>query len=238
MGLQQRSYQKEIMDDPSVSGEVLIQTLKELKTVNRYLGGNLVTRHGLERLGIDESRSWHVADVGCGAGDMMETMRLWAEKENIPVNLYGIDMNENILEYAAAEHDKKGFQFIHANIFDDFHTASPIDVFTATLFTHHFTDEELVLMIKSLKKKCTTGILINDLHRHPIAYYSISWITRFFSKSSMVKNDAPLSVKRSFKAGDWHRILKHAGCNNYRLSWHWAFRWCLTIWKNEDAVTQ
>jgi len=39
----QRSREKEIMDDLDCSGPVLEQTLRELKTINRWLGGNGVT---------------------------------------------------------------------------------------------------------------------------------------------------------------------------------------------------
>ncbi len=68
------------------------------------------------------------------------------------------------------------------------------------------------------------GFFINDLHRHPLAYYSIKLLTTVFSKSYLVKNDAPLSVARGFKASEWKKILKSAGINNYRVNWKWAFR--------------
>ncbi|MCR9083850.1 MAG: SAM-dependent methyltransferase, partial [Cyclobacteriaceae bacterium] len=46
----QRSTQKEWMDDLECEGEVLEQTLKELKTINRWLGGNHVTTDGIQKL--------------------------------------------------------------------------------------------------------------------------------------------------------------------------------------------
>lgn len=44
----QRSTQKEIMDDLEVGGEELTQTLKELRIINRLLGGNHVTTSGIQ----------------------------------------------------------------------------------------------------------------------------------------------------------------------------------------------
>ena len=69
------------------------------------------------------------------------------------------------------------------------------------------------------------GIVINDLHRHWFAYHSIKVLTRFFSKSKMVRNDAAVSVKRSFRKNEIAKILFKSGIHGFDLSWHWAFRW-------------
>ena len=51
------------------------------------------------------------------------------------------------------------------------------------------------------------GFFINDLHRHPLAYHSIRILTSLFSKSYLVKNDAPLSVLRGFKKKELEDLL-------------------------------
>jgi hypothetical protein len=38
------------MADLEASGEVIPQTLKELETINKWLGGNYVTTNGLDQL--------------------------------------------------------------------------------------------------------------------------------------------------------------------------------------------
>jgi hypothetical protein len=48
--LKNRSYEEELMDDLEASGEVITQTLKELETINKWLGGNYVTTNGLDQL--------------------------------------------------------------------------------------------------------------------------------------------------------------------------------------------
>ncbi len=53
------------MDDLECSGEVLEQTLRELKTINRWLGGNYVTTSGLSQLfKARPQQSYSVADIG------------------------------------------------------------------------------------------------------------------------------------------------------------------------------
>ena len=82
------------------------------------------------------------------------------------------------------------------------------------------------------EKEITKGFFINDLHRHWLAYYSIQNITRIFSRSYLVKNDAPLSVARGFKKDEWKELMKNAGIQNYSISWRWAFRY-LIVYSNE-----
>jgi hypothetical protein len=99
----------------------------------------------------------------------------------------------------------------------------------ATLFFHHFTAEQLSAVLKQLHTQVRVGIIINDLHRHPLAYYSIKWLTQLFSRSAMVKFDAPLSVLRGFSRSEWELILTKAGIRKYTLRWRWAFRWQIII---------
>ncbi len=47
---EQRSTQAELMDELTLGGEEMAQTLRELKFINHWLGGNQVTLRGLNRL--------------------------------------------------------------------------------------------------------------------------------------------------------------------------------------------
>jgi 2-polyprenyl-3-methyl-5-hydroxy-6-metoxy-1,4-benzoquinol methylase len=227
----QRSTQKELMDDLECSGEVLEQTLRELKTINRWLGGNEVTTDGLDQLVRDFPKpSYSICDVGCGGGDMLRIMQDWAKSRKIAVKLTGVDANPNIIELAKTRlNDLKEIEWEVQNVFSQQFQQSKTDILTCTLFTHHFTDEELVSLFRAFRQKINLGIIINDLHRNPIAYYSIRLLTSLFSKSPMVKNDGPISVLRAFSRKDWERILAKAEIKNYRISWHWAFRWQLIV---------
>ena len=77
----------------------------------------------------------------------------------------------------------------------------------------------------------THAVVINDLHRHWFAYYSIKAITAVFSKTYLVKYDAPLSVARALTRSEWEEILRLADIRNYSLKWRWAWRWELIIEK-------
>jgi 2-polyprenyl-3-methyl-5-hydroxy-6-metoxy-1,4-benzoquinol methylase len=223
----QRSYQKEIMDDLEVEGSLLKQTLKELRVINRFLGGNSVTTSGLDSLiHKGQDREYTIADIGCGGGDMMKVMAKWAEKRKLKCHFIGIDANPNTIEIAKINFsDYSNFSFVAQNVFSEDFQKDKVDIITCTLFTHHFTDQELIHLIDVFKNKARIGIIINDLHRHPLAYYSIRILTALFSKSDMVKNDGPLSVLRGFKLLEIKNILQKANLLSHTIRWNWAFRW-------------
>jgi ubiquinone/menaquinone biosynthesis C-methylase UbiE len=162
---------------------------------------------------------------------MLAVMQGWAQKKGLSLELTGTDANANIIDLAKErQRHLPELRLQVANVFDPNFLEEQVDIATCTLFTHHFTDEELVQLFQGLKKKVRLAIVINDLHRHPLAYYSIKWLTGWFSKSPMVQHDAALSVLRSFRRNDWDSILQQAGLPEYSIRWRWAFRWQLCVY--------
>ena len=227
-----RSTQIEIMDDLSCSGGVVEQTLEELDFINKWLGGNAVTLRAIKNLINTKklNQPLEIVDLGCGSGDMLRIISKYLNTKNILLKGTGIDANKNIIDYA--ENKSVGFselEFISLNILSPEFKTNQYDIILATLFFHHFSSDQLISIFKTLKKQARQQIIINDLHRHWLAYYSIKLLTEVFSKSSMVKFDAPLSVLRGFSKQELDIILQEAGITNYKLKWCWAFRWQLVI---------
>ena len=222
-----RSNEAELMDDLNSEGPIIEQTLRALETINKWLGGNYVTIDAIQKLVSQHSKDkWRIVDIGCGGGDILKLLAKWSRKKNITVELVGVDANPNVIAFAEA--NSAGYPEItyHAiDIFSEEFKALNADIITATLFTHHFTDHQLVKLLNMLKDQATVGIAINDLHRHWFAYHSINLLTGLFSKSPMVKNDAGVSVLRSFRKSELLEILRQSGLSNFSVRWMWAFRW-------------
>lgn len=231
----QRSVEKEIMDDLDGDGAAMDQALRELEIINLLLGGNNVSTDGLEILlkrKQSNEQPVKIADIGCGGGDILKLMAKWGRKKGIKLELTGIDANPHVVAYA--KKNTVNFPEINyqkSDIFSNDFKNQQFDIIHCCLFTHHFTDDKLIELFSGLKKQVRIGIIVNDLHRHWFAYYSIKAITKLASKSDMVKNDGPISVLRAFKKEDLKKILHAAGMDNFILAWKWAFRWQLIIYK-------
>jgi 2-polyprenyl-3-methyl-5-hydroxy-6-metoxy-1,4-benzoquinol methylase len=235
MNLNSRSSEQETMDDLHCSGEVVHQTLRELEFINKWLGGNNVTINALNTLlgALPADRVLSIADLGCGSGDMLIKIAGWAKKNRLDAELTGIDANENIIAYAQRQNGgRKELHFIAENIFSSSFAEREYDIVIGTLFFHHFTDDQLITFFSRLRRQVRIALIINDIHRHPLAYYSIHWLTKLFSKSPMVKHDASLSVARAFRRSELVNILKEAGFVRYTIRWRWAFRWQVVALSN------
>jgi ubiquinone/menaquinone biosynthesis C-methylase UbiE len=85
------------------------------------------------------------------------------------------------------------------------------DIAMASLFFHHLSNEDCVRVLAQMWRIARRRVIINDLHRHAIAYFSIRALTRLFSSSRMVRHDAPVSVRRSFRPAELLDIARRAG---------------------------
>ncbi len=228
INLQQRSYQKELMDGDDISFAAMAQTLKELNIINTRLGGHAITLKGVKELSNSRS-SLTICEIGCGGGDNLFAIYKYCTKNNIAVNFIGIDMNTECIAFAKLQYPQLPCQWICSDYkVVNFGDNKPGIIFSS-LFCHHFTDEQLVIMLQWLQQNCRHGFFLNDLQRHWMAYYLIRYITKFFSKSYLVKNDACLSVARSFRKKDWQHLFQKAGIEKYSINWKWAFRFLVIV---------
>jgi SAM-dependent methyltransferase len=221
-----RSAEKELLDRNDIPFDDIRLNMKELDVINEKLGGHNVTLQGLKMLLKKRSskEKLYITEIGCGGGDNLRIIKEYAEANKISVRLTGVDINPECIRYAGSLPANEGIEFIEADYLHYIPAQEP-DVIFSSLFCHHFSEAELVYMVKWMKENSVNGFFINDLHRHPLAYYSIKLLTSLFSKSYLVKNDAPLSVQRGFKKRDWKAIFRKAGIENYNIRWCWAFRW-------------
>jgi hypothetical protein len=218
-----RSYKSELLDADEIPFPAILLNMQELNTINTLLGGHAITIKGLKQL-IGNKKSITVCEIGCGGGDNLAAVFKYCQKNNIAVQLIGVDLKPSCIE-VAKQHSllKNNTQFICSD-YALVHFDEKPDIIFSSLFCHHFIEIQLVQQLQWMRQQSKLGFFINDLHRHWLAYASIKLLTQLFSKSYLVKNDAPLSVQRGFLQQDWKMIFKQAGITNYSIGWQWAFR--------------
>ena len=226
-----RTLLPEKMDQPGVAIDETQQALRELEVINKLLGGYHVILSSLDQLEW-KNETVTVMDFGCGGGDMLRAIAEWADNKSRKVNLIGVDWNLVMTDYAKEKSKKySNISFKTTSVFDDALMNEKIDITMNSLFSHHFDNDELVELIKRMYRMASSAVIINDLHRHWFAYYSIKVITFIFSKTYLVRYDGPLSVARSLTRKEWKNILAKAGIEKYKLKWMWAWRWQIIIKK-------
>jgi 2-polyprenyl-3-methyl-5-hydroxy-6-metoxy-1,4-benzoquinol methylase len=232
LNLKLRSYKKELLDSDNIPFDDIKQNMKELNIINTLLGGHDISVKGIKAI-INSKKSNRlntallVCEIGCGGGDNIKAIDKWCKKNNTAINFIGIDSKKECIDFAAGQCTDIEVTWI-VSPYQQVQFNKKPDIIFSSLFCHHFNEDELVFMLQWMKNNAAIGFFINDLHRNPTAYYSIKLLTQIFSKSYLVKHDAPLSVARGFIKKEWQQILNNAGINNGTVQWKWAFRHLIT----------
>lgn len=228
----QRTDKEELMDDFSIGGDLLRDTLDKLEKINRWLGGNKVTINGLKLIleTHPKEKEITIVDIGCGHGDILRDVAKFGRKNKYKFKLIGIDANSTAIKYAnelSLEYPELSFKT--QDIFSDEFQKHEFDIVLATLFLHHFKEEQLVSFLKNTINQTKIGIVVNDLHRNKLAYY-LFMLLSIFINNKMIIDDGLTSVLRGFKRIDLERITKKINKKS-TISWKWAFRFLWIIQK-------
>src|SRR5688500_6260563 len=200
-----RSAEKELMDDLALDDAALTRNLQELEAVNHWLGARTTLIRALDEVcrrdpRLLDGRTVTIADLGCGGGDLLRAVHEWADAKPLAVELVGIDANPFMVRHAAER--SRAFseiRFETANVLSDAFKTMRFDIVCLNTFCHHLSDADLIKLLKQLETQTASAIIVNDLHRHWIAYLSIKWISRLFDFSYLARHDGPLSVLRAFR---------------------------------------
>lgn len=222
-----RSLQPELLDGQDIPAADVALNLKELELINRKLGGHAITLRGFQALASGRKKLT-VAEIGCGGGDNLLAIQKKTDFNKVNLHCIGIDLNPDCIGAARQAPWKRIPEFFACDYRQVNFSTEP-DILFASLFCHHFSEEDLVSMFRWMQTHSRSGFFINDLHRHAAAWYSIRWLTARFSRSYLVKNDAPLSVLRGFRKQELIVMLGKAGISKYTIQWKWAFRWLIIV---------
>lgn len=220
-----RSTRRELMDDPSIDEGELAKTLDDLGVVNAVLGGHRTSVAGLEELVGTHRRSLTVLDIGAGGGDLIRRLCRWAQRRGIDFYGKGIDLSPKAVRHARrrsrfycnAEFECRDlFELPEEPVFDVVH---------ASLLLHHLSDEEAVEGLRIMYAASRSGVVINDLHRHPVGYYGARTILPVLSRNRLVRHDGPLSILRAFRREELQQLVERAGLPPAKIRWRPMFRW-------------
>lgn len=227
-----RSTKKEIMDDLDMSGTLLISSLDQLANINQWLGGNRITIKGLKTLlqNVSKAQTISIVDLGCGNGDMLRKVAAFGKKNGYTFQLMGIDANQATIDYAIElSVNFPEITYSKEDVLSKEFSAHTYDIAMCTLFLHHFEDQVALNLIETLIQKAKFGLIVNDLHRHWLAYYLFSLLT-WVLRNHMTREDGLTSILKAFKRKDLERFSNKIGYKS-TLTWRWAFRYLWIIKK-------
>jgi len=225
-----RSQAPERMDDLTIGGRELAEALAQLAWINRLLGAPWITLEGVRRLwrAAGCPRRLSLVDVGAGGGESNRLLLRWAALSRVDLGITLIDIHPETCAYAARIYaDEPRVRVEQGDLFDL--PAGHADLVTASLLLHHLPNESLPRALRAMRQAARIGLVVNDLHRHPAAEWLIRQATRLLSRNEMIRHDAPLSVRRGFRAAELRLLREEPGLESLHFAWRPFFRYLLIL---------
>lgn len=224
--LETRLQAEELMDDPALPEATYRAVLADLSKVNRVTMAYRPTLRFLDRA-LGDRTSFTLLDVGFGQGDMLREIANWAKARGITAKLVGVDLNPRS-EKAARDVTPANLPITY--ITGDYGDLIEHrwDFIVSSLVAHHMTHEELVLFLQFMESEARAGWFVNDLHRHSLSYVGYPILATLARWHEIVRQDGRTSIARSYRADEWHELLREAGVVGAQVQRCFPFRLCVS----------
>lgn len=204
----------EMMDRPGQNLDLLRDDLTVLENINRRLGGLAIPLRYLPQF---NART--VLDLATGAGDIPRAI---AHRYDVTA----VDNNPDILRIARErsdgnvrfeQHDLRALPFKPASF----------DVVLCSLALHHFSEDDVVAILRRIHEIARVGYIVNDLRRNRAAIWLSKLLARTVLTNPIAKFDAPASCERAFTAPELRALAGRAGLEQFSIHRHPVFRMVL-----------
>ncbi|MCU6711731.1 methyltransferase domain-containing protein [Paenibacillus sp. J5C_2022] len=234
--LRHRAEADELMDDLASGGEELREAHAHLRRLNKLFAASAPTLYGVNRLwrkaGCPDELS--ILDVGAGSGDVNRRLLGWGAEHGVRMRIMLLDVTEEACEEAALYYkDEPRVEVRRGDVLKL--PGGCADIVTGTQFLHHFQGERLHEVVGSMVRASRYGVVINDIHRHWLAWIAVWLAARLLSRNRYIRHDGPLSVAKGFRSSDWHSLENAAGEGELRYCWRPLFRYAVMIRKGGDG---
>ena len=116
-------------------------------------------------------------------------------------------------------------------VFSEAYRKQNFDIVLCTLTLHHFTDSQIIELVKLFNRQAKYGVLINDLHRSKVAYRLFQAFCTVFIRNEIARKDGLTSILRGFKKSDLESFSAKIPASQAEIKWKWAFRYQWIIQK-------
>lgn len=211
-----RIESEELLDEHDAPREDMERSLRDLRRINRYLGGLRVYRALVKRF---TPRS--ILDVGTGTSDLLEAV------PDVPTRI-GLDFKiDHLLFLREGSHVRRVVGDALRLPFRD----GAVDLVTSSHFFHHFSPEENAAILAESLRVARRGVAVTDTRRHYVPLLLVLLLGALRLVGRITRYDAPASVRQGYTYAEAREIAARAGASRWDAIRMWPYRFAILLWK-------
>lgn len=211
--LARRSRETELLDT-GVPAEEAQRSLADLRFVNRYLGDWSALRAALAPF-LDRQAAPRVLDVGSGSAELASLLhRRFPRALVVAVDLKPLHLAAAPATLHRVADDARRLPF----------TPGAFDVVMASLFLHHFDDEDLSAVLRSLYDQSRDALVVNDLRRARVPHAFGRLVFPWLFRSPVSVHDGLVSIRRAFTTDELRKAFSEAGIRDVSIRRRFPYR--------------
>jgi 2-polyprenyl-3-methyl-5-hydroxy-6-metoxy-1,4-benzoquinol methylase len=199
--------------------------LADLVRINRSFGGHSVIRKTLAQV-VAKNDAFTLLDIGAASGDTARLVQALYPAASVT----SLDLHSVNLEAAPAPK-------LIANAFEFPFPDESFDFAIASLFLHHFADQQVSELLRSFYRLTRRALLVCDLERHILPYCFLPITKPLFGWKHATVHDGCISVRAAFRPAELLQLANRAGIEHAEVETHRpAFRLSLVCEKRKACV--
>jgi SAM-dependent methyltransferase len=206
----------ELLDEHDAPAEDMERSLRDLRFINRYLGGVRIYRALVRRFAPRA-----ILDVGTGTSDLLESV------PDVPMRI-GLDFKiDHLLFLREGSRVLRVVGDAQRLPFRD----NTVDLVTSAHFFHHFSpDENAVILAESLRVT-RKGVAVNDTRRHYAPLLLVLLLGTLRLVGRITRYDAPASVRQGYTVAEARAVASRTRASRWDVIRMWPYRFAILLWK-------
>ena len=204
----------ELLDGPLDDPAALGGNLRDLGRINRRLGGARLSAMAIEALAAHRD-DLSLLDVGTGGADIPLDLIARADRRGRRLRVVGVDSRPEVLAAAVRERPEiaatEGLELHVGDGRSLGYQDRAFDVAHASLVLHHLEADDAVILLREMRRVARLGVVVNDLDRSRLGWIGAWLIGHLLTANRFTRHDAPLSVRRAYRAPEMIALLRSAG---------------------------
>jgi ubiquinone/menaquinone biosynthesis C-methylase UbiE len=209
----------ELLDGPLDDSAALEGNLRDLRRINRWLGGVALSIAAVEVV-APGATDLTLLDIGTGGADIPLALLRWATSHRRRLSVVALDSRPEVLAAARrtnpAVDRTPGLTLEVGDGTSLPHADGSFDVAHASLVLHHLEPDAAVVLLREMGRVARRGVVVNDLERGWLAWLGAWLLGHLLTRNRYTRRDAPLSVRRAYRRDEARDLVRAAGLTPVR----------------------